>query len=67
MMALDDVIDCVTWLVRNLQSKDRFFNMPAINQPLRTSSINFFCIKETYLQKSQGLIMSLNWEIKKLF
>ena len=40
MMTIN-VIDCVTWLVCNLQTGDRFLNM--LSKMKMTSSINFFC------------------------
>ena len=40
MMTINNVIDCVTWLVCNLLTRDIFLNLSSKNE---TPSINFFC------------------------
>ena len=63
MMTIN-VIDCVTWLVCNLQSRDIFLNLSSKIEIWRHQSTSF--VKETYFQTLQGFIVSLTWETEKL-
>ena len=65
MMTINNIIDCVIWLVCILQTRDRLLNMSSKNE---NDLINqLFFVKETSFQRFQDFIMSSTWETKKLF
>ena len=64
MMTINNVIDCVTWLVCNLQTRDIFLSLSSKNEIWRHQSASF--VKKTYFQTFQSFIVSLTWATKKL-